>query len=439
MNKKYLYILLLGALALSSCLEQSNTTTVVSSDATIASFAFSENDSFPDLHNTVFSIIEGKDTGLIINYDSIAFGTKVNKVVPVLAFNATPEAALIYTAEDTIQLSYADTIDFSVNPTLLHVTASDNIHEKWYKIFVNVHTMDPDLFKWECIANDVYPTDGAEQKAVLLHNEFYLFVNNGLQNSLYHSTKGFVWNKKELSGLPSSCQVRNIIAIDDILYYAAGSKLYSSTSATAWTEHALTVNLQNILFSFNDSIWGIVEESNALYLATSVDAIHWEVQHALPANFPVSDFSAVTFASATERPRAMVIGGFSQAGESLNTRWNVEKKPTGEYVWTNFSIEDEHFNSLTGASIVWYNEMFYLFGGANAENEITASMLQSIDEGMHWSVPDSAHNVLPETYKPRSKASVLVGPDNAIYIIGGQSRTEIYSDIYRGKLNSIDW
>ncbi len=439
MKKIYLYILLLGGIALSSCLNQSTTTVTVSSDATIASFSFSKNDSFPNLHNTIFDIVEGTDTGLITNYDSIAFGTLVNKVVPVLSFNSTPESATIYTPTDTIQLSVSDTIDFSHNPTLLHVMASDNIHEKWYKIFVNVHQMDPYLFNWSCLSRAIYPTEGTEQKAFMLNNEFFVVVNNGFTNSLYHSTKGYTWKTFAINGLPASCQVRNITAIDNTLYYADGKNIYSSTTGTDWTLQQSTIDVRNLLFQFTDSIWGIVEKDEQLCLATSKNALDWHIQNELPSDFPVSEYSALTFTSTTDRPRAMVVGGFSATGNSLNTRWNLEKEPTGEYIWTNFSIEHPTFTTLTGASIVWYNKTFYLFGGANAYNEITTPMLESIDEGMHWFVPDSAHNVLPETFRPRTKASVLIGSDNAIYIIGGQSRTEIYSDIYRGKLNSIDW
>ena len=148
----------------------------------------------------------------------------------------------------------------------------------------------------------------------------------------------------------------------------------------------------------------------------------------------------VCFESVTGRERVMLVGGYTVTGEALNTRWNIERSPEDEYHWVNFSIEQPSFGVLTGVSIIWYNNRFFMFGGANADNELNVyPMLESVDEGMHWSVPDSAHNCLPDSYRARTKQSVVVDDDNRIFIGGGQSRTDIFSDVYSGRLNSIDW
>ncbi len=433
------------ALTFQACLDSEDTTTTVSSDATVASLYFSENDTMPGLAAAEFIIEEGLDTGKIYNVDSILFGTRVDSVMPVFTFNATPAAAIIYTLEDTIFLSSYDTIDFSHNPTLLQVVASDNQHEKWYKIYVNVHQVDPDLFVWERLSSAAFPTAGAEQKAFALGDYLYILVNNGIKNTLYRSSTGRVWNELSVQGLPNNCQVRNVANMNGTLYYAAGDKVYTSTDAQNWTITNLIATdyqLVNMLFTFNDSVWAIAQNTNtqAYHLATAANPTQWTLHEALPNDFPISDFAALAFYSISNRPRAMVVGGFSANGESLNTRWNVEYTPDRGYTWTNFSIEQPSFNSLTGVSIVWYNNRFYLFGGVDADNQIGEyAILESVDEGMHWSVPDSAHNSLPVFYTPRTKSSVFVGKDNAIYIVGGQSRTTIFADVYRGKLNSIDW
>ena len=81
-----------------------------------------------------------------------------------------------------------------------------------------------------------------------------------------------------------------------------------------------------------------------------------------------------------------------------------------------------------------------MFGGVDAENKLEDNaILESFDEGMNWSVPDSTHNSLPESYKARAYQSVMTDSNNNIYIVGGKSRTEVFSDVYKGKLNSINW
>ncbi len=443
---KHLYIILFSfvwACVLTACLDSTNnSTTTVSSDATVASMRFTANDTMPGLKAATFIIEDRVDTGLIHNVDSILFGTRIDKTIPVFTFNATPGAAIVYTPSDTVMLSTRDTIDFSERPVYLQVVASDNMHQKWYEIQVNVHQVDPDLFTWNLLSSNIYPTTGAEQKAFELDGIFYIIVNDGLSNTLYRSANARMWDKVALNGLPNNCQVRNILQIDNTLYYATGNQIYTSTDAATWSAFTTNEQIVNLLFSFTEKIWGIAYDAatEQYHLATSADAITWQIEQVLPANFPISDYAALTFESASRRPRAMVVGGFSATGESLNTRWNVEYLPEKGYTWTNFSIEQPTFGSLTGVSVIWYDERFYLFGGVDANNTLGEyAMLESYDEGMHWSVPDSAHNCLPASYQLRSKSSVFVGSDNAIYIVGGQSRTRIFSDIYRGKLNSIDW
>ncbi len=446
MKRKIIYItlLLLACAGMHSCLDSaSNNTTAVSSDATVASFYFAANDSMPGLAEATFTIEDGLDTGRIYNIDSIRFGTRVDSVIPVLAFNATPGAAIIYTDHDTIILSVADTIDFSHNPTRLQVVASDNQTVKWYNIFVHVHQVDPDLFVWEKIADNVFPTAGAEQQLVVLKGSFYLFVNNGIETTLYRSENAKHWAAVDLQGLPANCRVRNIVEANQMLYYADGATLYSSANGTEWAANdfaAESFRLVNMLFAFNDSLWAITQQGENYHLATSKDAQQWRLHEVLPADFPVSDYAALTFQSVSKRPRAMIVGGFAPTGESLNTRWNVEFTQEKGYAWSNFSIEQPNFQSLTGVDVIYYNNRFYLFGGVDADNTIGEyAILESIDEGMHWHVPDSAHNCLPSSYTLRTKPSVVVGSDNAMYIVGGQSRTQVFSDVYRGKLNSIDW
>lgn len=445
MKKLLTYLLPLLAAGLCSCSSNTGSTAAaVSSDATVASLKFAAQDSFPGLAKAVFIVEDRIDTGMIYNVDSLLYGTRVDSVIPNFRFNHTPGAAVVYTSKDTIALTGLDTVDFSVNPTLLHVIASDYVSDKWYKIYVNVHQVDPDLYVWERVAENVYPSEGTEQKAVWQNGGLRLFVNDGTGNRLLESANGSRWAEAALTGLPANCRVRNIIEADGRLYYGEGSTLYVSANASEWTATdfaAAGIRFVNMLYFFNDSVWAIVQDgSDAYRLATSPDGSEWRMHDVLPEDFPVSDYAALTFRSASNRQRAMIVGGFSASGEALNTRWNTEAVPAGGYNRSNFSIEQPHFRTLTGVSVVWYNRQFFLFGGTDADNQPgDYAMLESADEGMNWFVPDPAHNALPASYTPRSRQSVVVDEQNNIYIIGGQSRTESFSDVYRGRLNSIDW
>ena len=80
-----------------------------------------------------------------------------------------------------------------------------------------------------------------------------------------------------------------------------------------------------------------------------------------------------------------------------------------------------------------------MFGGVDAEmNYRGRDILVSRDEGITWTLTDTLKNRLPDTYQARQRQTAIVR-DNAIYLFGGQDADNCYSDVYRGKLNSIDW
>ena len=79
-----------------------------------------------------------------------------------------------------------------------------------------------------------------------------------------------------------------------------------------------------------------------------------------------------------------------------------------------------------------------MFGGIDNDVDWNTDILYSDDEGMNWYQPDTASNQLPTEYKSRQNQSVLIH-DNSLYLIGGQSNDQSFSDVYRGRLNSLQF
>lgn len=439
-------LLLIVASAIVGC-KNKETETTTYPEALVTGMTFAKNDSFPGLRLASFTIITASDTGLIYNKDSLLYGTCLDSVVPYITFNHTPSYAVFVTDSDSLVYSGADTLNMTYQPCRLYVMASDGIHDKWYNIYVNVHKVDPDLYNWTCLNERIYTGDGGESKAVRIGGKFYLFVNDGFSIRLYQSADAAQWTgPTTVTTLPTGCSVRNILAADDVLYYGDGDQLYTSTDATTWTKQdysASSFRIINMLYCFNDSIWAIAQRRSDDKLILANMAKDGQLQlsgDTLPDNFPVSDYAAISFASASNRSRAMIVGGYDIKGNSLNTRWNIEYLKGRGYTMTNFSIEQPSFEALTGVNIIWYDHKFHMFGSANANTEIGQyKQLISYDEGLNWVVPDSTKNCLPEAYLPRQKASVIVDENHNIYIIGGQSRTETFSDVWRGHLNKTSF
>ena len=426
-----------------SCDSTTTVTTATSSVAKLTAFSFVSNDSMPGLGAAVFTVEERLDTGLVWNKDSMLYGTSLERVVPRFTFKVAVGTARLSMPDTSLILTGYDTLNFSKQPIYLTLTSSDGTTTKVYEIRPTVHQSDPDLFVWNQLTPQIYPADESEQTVVELGGKFVMIANNGFQNSVYSSVDGAAWTALSApSILPAGARVRQIISDGTKLYYADGTTLYTSTDATIWTAQTMSLTIKTMLMCWNGHVWALVDNSG-LELAY-IESTSLVLTGLRPdGDFPVSDFAVVQFQSASERARAMIIGGYAENGRSLNTRWNIEYseqiRENKGYRLIEFSIDRPTFTTLTGISVIWYNDQLMLFGGVDAEmTYFGRDILISDDEGLNWIAADTAKNQLPEVYQARQKQTAIVR-DNYIYLFGGQDKTTTYSDVYKGRLNSIDW
>lgn len=438
MNKyKTLLILCISVLMLTfpSCLNTPVSETEVSDDPSLLSLKFKANDSILHLDEAVFTIDD--DNGLVYNVDSLPYLTRVDSVIPEFSFASTA-ASLLFVEDDTIYLTGNDTIDFTRRPMRLLNYAADGIHSKEYSISVNVHQVNPDLYMWEQMCAQASQREGSAQKMLMKEDIFYFFLGNGLRNYLYTSANAREWTETGISGLPNDIDFRQMQCFDGKFYVVASGMLYVSENGQTWTAQSVTgVAFVDLLFTFHKALWAVVnigEESN--YFAQSADGITWNIVAGVPAQFPVADYAALAFLSRTNTEKAIVMGGVSSTGETLNTRWCTEDGK----LWINYSVEQPNFTSLTGASILQYDDKLLMFGGVDKDNNsLNGQLFESVDEGLNWTIPDTLHNRYPQGYEVRNSPSVILDKHQYIYVAGGYTRTKIYTDVWRTKLNKVDF
>ena len=445
-------ILLLFTAVLVGCKKESAAET--SSDARVNTFTFYTDTLNPGLTEITYKIDHSGDTGRIYSADSLRFGTRLDSVVPYVTYKATPGSATFYLPDTTIESTGVDTMNFNQSPIYLKVISSDLSNEQWYKISIYVHQADPELYTWEQLTESIFEPQNCVTKAFLTKDGFALFVNNGLATTLYQSKEGKTWTQtaSQISSLPVPCYVRDIVQHHDTLYYIDGGSLYYSTDLITWIKKDYSSSSAvpvTMLLSYNNQPWCVIQDSTSqqLMLATiHIDSICPLTNIAgitngyLPATFPISEFAALSFESSSERPRAMVVGGRDYNGNIVNSRWNLEYAPNSGYRIKDFSISQPEFESLTGVSIIQYDGKLLMFGGINNDLSLRSDILYSIDEGMNWLLPDTTKNQLPSMYDPkRYNQTVLVDDSSNIFIIGGQSNKQSFSDVYRGFLNSAKW
>ena len=428
---------------LTSC-EQSSSTTVPSSVAKLTAFSFAKVDSMPGLAAAVFTVDERLDTGLVWNKDSILYGTRIDHVVPRFSFAATPGFAALRFPDTTVALTGYDTLDFTKTPIYLTIRSADRSTTKVYEIRPTVHQVDPDLFTWTQLTEAVYPEDDSEQKVVELEDQFVMIASNGFDQEVYSSPDGAKWTDSgDPTGLPAGTRVRQIISDGHTLYYGQGNVIYTSPDGITWNANTVTENVVSMVMYWNEKIWVLTGQDEDYQLSI------WEDDELRPSGlkpsseFPVSDFATVCFKTASGRQRAMIVGGFAENGRALNTRWNLEYSehplPDGKYRMEEFSISRPSFKSLTGVTIVEYDEELMMFGGVDDKVQYFGRDIYiSDDEGLTWVKADTTKNSLPAVYQARQKQTAIVR-DDYIYLFGGQDATKTHSDVYRGRLTSINW
>ena len=444
---------LIGLLA--SCV--STTTQVISSDASFVSLTLAGNDS---VNKAVFTL----DGTTIVNLDSLPYKSKIDSVYPTFSFKSRSASFLHINIKgykfpkgrtvDSLYLSGKDTLDMRQPNLWIRNFASDSKTSLRYSIKLNVHQVNPNLYKWGKIADKIGLITPTSQKTIIMNDVFYWYMNDGSQTYLYKSTDGNTWNATTVTGLPVATSLVDMIQFNGKLYLTRdGANLYTSADGVVWkqSQPSSMFNFTSLAFVLNNQLWAVVQPNpgdGTYHFAISNDGISWNMTtRTVPAYFPVIDFASVTFKTLTGKEKVVIVGGFASNGNRTLSRWSSED---GVY-WVDFSSENLTLPQFLGApALIHYDNKLLVLGEGN---DIQTVYKQSVDEGYSWQVPDTALNKLPANFKPRKNASLVVfkpkdyvkvnpaslseeiRSTNYIFIIGGNTETNPMLDVWKGKVN----
>ncbi len=440
----------------------SDTTTTVSSDANFVSLRFTAaNTADATVSKAVFTLEKDGADSIIVNLDSLPVNTAIDSVIPTISFRSTSSVWAVRKDEagnikDSVLLTEKDTLDFNKVARFTN-KASDGKALKMYKVKVNVHTMEPELYQWYRVKDQLYTHSGSLQKAVMLNNKIYFFNSTGLTTSLYTSVNGIDWSSRTfVSDLPDNAALRNMVVFKDKIYlFHNDSLIYSSSNGMGWQKLSIQTsdfNYKNLLYEFKGELWGLVQNKSDLkyYFTHTADGIVWktELSTTLNANFPVGGYAAISFLSRTKQPKVLIAGGYNKDGINLNKAWS---SLDGLY-FVDFSKENTTYGYRNGASIVYYEDKLLLFGGVDQLGKPQPLLyMQSADEGLSWKNIDTTTMTVREKYtftrndstltaykkyERRFNQSAMVDKDKNIILIGGRdSLPQTFTDVWVGRLN----
>ena len=434
-----------------------------SDDARFVSLSFMRNDSIPGLDLARFTLAFDEEFGdsIIVNLDSLRFGIRIDSVFPMFQFRSSRNAEIIQKREhgnDTIFLfgnvpgHINDTINFTF-PTWVQNRSADGENVRTYRIKVNVHQVEPELYVWQMLNNQITSNVGTNQRAVFFKNRNLFYVGTDAGNFLHTTadenlTAETVWQPTTLTFTPqpaTSLRFRHIVENQGTLFVADNANnLYSSIDGKNWSIVLtdLPGGVYNLLFSVNDNLWAITRTlANEYQIVFSENGGEWTVWDVLPEidalrKFPVSDFASLVFRSPVGRPRIIIVGGYDRTGQLTRANWIGHINFDNEMIF--MPLTTDALEPLHSASIIQYDNRLLLFGGMD-ENGHIIGLRESRNEGRTWITPNPAFNSLPAEFMPRTAQSVLVNDDRRIFLIGGRGTFVSYSDVWTVKLNRMYW
>ena len=445
--KSGMYLLCFSVLAglMASCLgNDTNDDTYSTTDAELLSFSLS-SDSVSDLAGVAFTIDQRGDSGLIYNYDSMAYQTTIkDKVIINYVSGAGTNNVLNITDGDSIWVTSGDSIDIS-KPLILKVFALDGKTKKVYIAKLNIHQVDPDSAQYHMVASGLPFLQTEDTKTVTFNGRYLTYSRIDNQIQLNTSSDAVNWTSEGVSGLPDNAVLRGIQSNGTQLFaYTDDGNLYTryDLSIDQWIQINTppSVQVKSILGYKNadqnrpEGLSMVIETEGVFTFAFMEDVDQWEYDASvsIPDDFPLYDFSNYSYELMLSQ-RISIFGGTSLDGLVQNAVWSTED---GLY-WAKLTDGVHVFPPLEGANVFYYNDEFWLINGKSG-NDFNRDIYYSENGGVTWLVkPDK--NQMPEDYTLRSGASFVMAQDNkSFYIIGGK-QSVVLPEIWNGFLNKMQF
>jgi hypothetical protein len=274
-----------------------------------------------------------------------------------------------------------------------------------------------------------------------------MYVSGANGYELYRSpvTDKKTWVPVPLTGLEGKTFILSqITEYEGCLYVnTSDGLLYYSVDGRMWNVMPVgTPLVQSLLGTINGNEQGkttsqlaaIIEEDNLLRFAVMDTNRQWEKGNAVPAEFPVSGFGNSHYESMFHW-RLLVVAGKSRNGQLSNYTWETMTGLSWICLTEN---KKSWYEKREGVMLANYDGNLFLIGGLNSSNKATEDIYVSKDKGITWVLAEEMI-VMPDTYKARGFASVMVDKDNFLLLFGGKdsNSANVMDELWSGRINRL--
>jgi len=422
---KTIFMLLVVAIGVTSCLNSSSSEATLYGEAAITSF------NLGNVTRYVNKTINGKDSLVkttlsattykftidqiqhqIYNTDSLPIGTDVSRALCVIGSRNNSTVFFVDKTDENILRPYSslDSVDFST-PRKLEVWSSDMKGHTDYTVKVNVHGQDGSLFVWQKMPVSEVLAQLKDVEAHYWAGTMYLEGRMGDMTQIYRvDDKGLVMMDEETTG-----------------------KL-------------LPPGMKRWIGSTSQEVYGLSDDND---LMVSQDGgVTWESdildddRHLLP----VQDIAFVSYPLyyATNTEYALLVGNRS-VGDFPDDKtamvWrkivdNDEYTPEGFWSYLE-PAGDMALPRMAHMSLVAYDDGILAIGGEDISEGVFsapyAQFYQSRDDGITWKYNKSYQ--LPDGFDENATSvGMAVDDDDYLWLFCGGT-----GQVWRGRLNKLGW
>ncbi|MDE6238678.1 MAG: hypothetical protein K2M54_01665 [Muribaculaceae bacterium] len=437
------------------------------SSALVKSFSLSANDSVLDNLDKVFFSID-LTNGNIFNADSMPYGTKINKLIPVITTGGASAVELVVPRPGQSDTTYNyvtnpnDTIDFSNGIVKLKIQSIDELVTMEYNIKVNVHQVKSDSLSWGDMAYTELPTNLSRvdaQHSLKFKGNIYCLTTDGdsycLSVTDNPATK--TWSdmtvdfgfKADVESFRASSSA--LFILDEI-----GALYKSDDEGVTWTSTGKTFTC--LIGGYGEEVLGTVKTGDVWTIDCSDGR-----SVAAPADFPVTGTSVPVDYSfpMSALHQLTIVGGRLADGSLTDKAWGYDgnnwaclstvalpEPLEGVTVTPYYAFEENEYWVATKESL------FLLIGGRNNNGQCNTKTYISYNYGVSWKEASEEMQLpanVPALYGAQtvvvssllgSRASTAITSWECpyIYMFGGyNSSNKLNNSVWRGIINRLSF
>lgn len=444
MRNRFLSVIasfLILSISLTGCLDSDDTYSP-STDASVHGFAL---DTIFGV-DYAFSIDQLNRT--IFNMDSLPLGADtIIDSIRVTTFSTT--GMVVSGINDTVfnMNNYQDLREAARGGLTFRVYAADGITTREYRLFINIHTQDPDSMKWHDVTAG-FPIEapmGEAQKTIVLNHDgqesllVYAATDEGIVLCQTPAALPASWTRTDVTTLPADVQLHSMVkttavptarlsAVDQLYVCTATGDVYTSADGIDWQPApALSAPGVSLVTGIGRQLCGIATDAEGVshHVATDDPAQGWTLTgDAVDDAFPRTHLCATGLTTVSGVAETMVTG-YTEADKVLP--WAT----TDGLAWVQ--MDGGAYNAALNVdgvghypSLMYYGERFYAFGER-------LDTVYSSEAALAWQGADRKF-YLPAEAAGDGYYSMAIDGGQYIWLVATKNEQ---NRVWRGRLNRL--